>query len=63
VVLNDTDTPVELSLNVDFKKAEIPPGTVGVEISNGEVYPFVNGIQKIKFSEREAKMILFTKNK
>ncbi|MBQ6474113.1 MAG: hypothetical protein IJJ33_19145 [Victivallales bacterium] len=63
VFLNDTDTPVELSLNVDFKKAEILPGTVGVEISNGEVYPFVNGIQNIKFSEREAKMILFTKNK
>ena len=60
IVLNDTDKPVELTVNIDFKRAGVRSGMTGIEIMTGERFPFANGSQKLKFGAREAKMIMFT---
>lgn len=60
IVLNDTDKPVELTVNIDFKRAGVRSGMTGIEIMTGERFPFANGSQKLKFGAREAKMIMFS---
>lgn len=60
VVLNDTDKPVELTLNIDFKRIGLKTGMKGVEVMTGEKYPFANGTQRLKLGARDARMIMFS---
>ena len=62
IVLNDTDTPAELVLNVDFRKVGLPAGAIGVEIKTGEQFLFEGGAQKLNLGPWDAKMILFSTN-
>ena len=60
IVLNDTDSPVELTLKLDFKHLGLKDGAHGIEIKTGEEFTFDGSKEKLSLAPRDAKMILFS---